>query len=61
MTKIKVIYVDQTSGLVEDSLLDDLISKGKIAAFYSSRGWVDFMNEQVSNISEEVKDPKERG
>jgi hypothetical protein len=58
---IKVLYVDQTSGLVEDWVLDDLIAKGKIAAFCSSRGWIAVRGKRVSEITAEQKDSKERG
>jgi hypothetical protein len=58
---IKVLYVDQTSGLVEDSLLDDLRAKGKIAAFCSSLGWINVRSERISGITVEQLGSKERG
>ena len=63
MTTIKVLYVDQTSGKVEDSLLDDLIAKGEIVAFCSSRGWIDVRSEQRSGITvvQSGSNEKERG
>jgi hypothetical protein len=61
MAMIKVLYVDQTSGLVEDSLLDDLIAKGKIAAFCIADGWVNVTSERVSGIAVEQENTKERG
>lgn len=37
---IRVLYTDNTSGMIKDYLLDELISSGKIVAFYRSSGWV---------------------
>lgn len=37
---IRVLYKDNTSGMIKDYLLDELISSGKIVAFYRSSGWV---------------------
>jgi len=40
MTKIKVIYVNKTADSIDDSLLDELIDKGEIAAFCGPHGWI---------------------
>ncbi len=37
---IRVLYSDNSSGMVSDSLLQDLIAKGKVVAFFRSTGWV---------------------
>lgn len=37
---IRVLYKDNSSGMVRDYALDELISSGKIVAFYRSSGWV---------------------
>ena len=60
MGMIKVIYVDQTAGKVKDTRLNDLIAKGKIAAFCISDNWVNVMNKQVSGIAEGQESAKER-
>lgn len=61
MTKVKVIYIDQTAGKVEDTVLNDLIAKGEIAAFCSSRGWVSVTSDRVPGIAVEQENTKERG
>lgn len=60
MTLINVIYVNQTSGKIEASLLDDLIAKGEIAAFCGSHGWIEVRHERLSQVSEEQKKSKKR-
>jgi len=60
MAMIKVLYVDKTSGTVEDSLLDDLIAKGEIAAFCSSHGWVEVRSVRIPGLAEKQSDSKER-
>jgi hypothetical protein len=37
---IRVRYPDDTVGMVEDSLLEELISTGEIKEFLRSSGWV---------------------
>ncbi|SNB45403.1 GSU3473 family protein [Geobacter sp. DSM 9736] len=37
---IRVIYNDQSAGMVADYQLDDLINAGKIVAFHRTDGWV---------------------
>jgi hypothetical protein len=37
---IRVLYSDNSSGMVSDSLLQELIAKGKVVAFFRSTGWV---------------------
>ncbi len=49
MAMVKVIYVDQSAGKIAESRLDDLIAKGKIAAFYGSDGWVAVKSAQISS------------
>jgi hypothetical protein len=37
---VRVIYKDQTAGVVESHLLNDLINKGRIVAYHSSDHWI---------------------
>jgi len=37
---IRVIYKDQTAGVVERYLLDELIRKGRIVAYHSNGSWI---------------------
>lgn len=37
---VRVIYKDQTAGVVESHLLDSLIRKGRIVAYHSADKWV---------------------
>jgi len=53
MAKVKVLYLDQTAGGVEESFLNNLIAKGKIAAFCGSSGWIDVKAEEVSGFAPE--------
>jgi hypothetical protein len=52
---IKVIYLDASAGEVDANLLDDLISKGKIAAYQRSDGWVEIGKD--GSLSEKLDDP----
>jgi len=38
---IRVLYIDNSSGTVPDTLLGEMIETGKIAAFCRASGWVD--------------------
>jgi len=44
---IKVIYLDASVGEVDSKVLDDLISKGKIAAYQRSDGWVEIGKDPI--------------
>lgn len=37
---VRVIYKDQTAGVVESHLLESLIKKGRIVAYHSVDRWV---------------------
>jgi len=37
---VRVIYKDQTAGVIESHLLDAMISKGRIVAYHSADRWV---------------------
>lgn len=37
---IRVIYLDQTAGVVESHLLDSLIRKGRIVAYHNTDRWI---------------------
>jgi len=44
---IKVIDLDASAGEVDAKELDDLISKGKIAAYQRSDGWVEIGKDPI--------------
>jgi hypothetical protein len=60
MAKIKVIYIDQTCGMVDESCLKWLIAKGEIVAYCGPAGWSAVKGEKMSGITEEQKVPEER-
>lgn len=37
---VRVIYRDQTAGVVESHLLDELIRKGRIVAYHGADRWI---------------------
>lgn len=37
---VRVIYRDQTAGVVESHLLDELINKGRIVAYHGRGRWI---------------------
>jgi hypothetical protein len=37
---VRVIYRDQTAGVVESHLLDELIRKGRIVAYHGTDRWI---------------------
>jgi hypothetical protein len=52
MAKIKVIYIDRTCGMVDDSGLKALIAKGKIVAYCGPSGWSGVKSERLSGKPE---------
>lgn len=58
---IRVIFTDKSSGTVEDYLLDDLIAKGKVAAFCRSSGWVDVKSSRLRGMGGTHNGPERRG
>ncbi len=63
MEKIRVIYINQTSGLVDVLSLDDLVAKGEVVAYCGPTGWVHVKDERKPGPSEsqpriESKDEK---
>ncbi len=44
---IRVIYKDQTAGVIESHLLDALIRKGRIVAYHSADRWVPVLSKTV--------------
>jgi hypothetical protein len=60
MAKIKVIYIDQTCGMVDDSRLKNLIAKGEIVAYCGPDGWSGVRNKEPPGKTEEQKAPDER-
>ena len=57
---IKVIYVDNTAGVVKASSLDQLIKKGKIVAFRRSEGWAKVGRDPVRGSSGGYTGPERR-
>lgn len=57
---IRVLNKDNTSGMVRDYLLDELIASGKIVAFYRSSGWVAVGRDPVRKSSEPYEGPERR-
>ena len=53
MAKIKVIYIDQTCGMVEGSCLKNLIDKGDIVAYCGPAGWTGVKNKEIPGKTEE--------
>jgi hypothetical protein len=53
MAQIKVIYINQSSGTIENSFLDSLITKGEIIAYCGSTGWLGVKNELTCGINVE--------
>jgi hypothetical protein len=60
MAKIKVIYIDQTCGMVDDSSLKGLITNGEIVAYCGPAGWSGVKKEEIPGKSEERKVMDER-
>ena len=42
---VRVIYKDQTAGVVERHLLDKLIKKGRVVAYHRDDRWISVENE----------------
>jgi hypothetical protein len=60
MAKIKVIYIDQTCGMVDDSCLTGLIASGEIAAYCGPAGWSGVRKEEMQGKCDERKPTDER-
>lgn len=48
MSQIKVVYLDGTTGVVSNDVLDVLIATGKIKCFKRQDGWVDIIRQNAS-------------
>ena len=48
---VRVIYKDQTAGVVESHLLDTLIGKGRIVAYHSANRWVPVEAKSVRSVA----------
>jgi hypothetical protein len=57
---VKVIFIDNSAGLVKAGSLDQLIAIGKIAAFYRSDGWVKLGRDPVRGMGGSYKGPERR-
>jgi len=47
ISQIQVVYLDGTTGLVSNDVLDVLIATGKIKCFKRSAGWVDIIRDNA--------------
>lgn len=52
---VRVIYKDQTAGVVESHLLDSLIRKGRIVAYHSVDRWIP-VNSKIACPDTDVAD-----
>lgn len=58
---VRVIYRDQTAGVVESHLLDELIRKGRIVAYHGADRWIPINGKNasgggvVSGINERIR------
>ena len=52
---IRVIYKDQTAGVIESHLLDTLIRKGRIVAYHSVDRWVP-IEPKIARAAAEIKE-----
>jgi hypothetical protein len=57
---IKVIYKDNSAGIVRASSLQQLISSGKIVAFRRSSGWVKIGRDPVRGLGGRYEGPDRR-
>ena len=57
---IKVLYINKTSGTVEDLLLEELIATGKIVAFSRSSEWIVIGRDPVRGMGGEYDGPERR-
>lgn len=60
MAITKVLYTDQTSGMVEEHLLEELIATGKIAAFTRSNEWIVIDRDPIRGTGGEYYGPERR-
>jgi hypothetical protein len=60
MAMIKVLYTNQSSGSVEDLLLEGLIAKGKIVAFSRSSEWIVIGHDPIRGKGGEYNGPDRR-
>jgi len=49
---VRVIYTDQTAGVVESHLLDGLIKKGRIVAYHNADRWIPVETKTHSRLGE---------
>jgi hypothetical protein len=47
---VRVIYTDQTAGVVESHLLDGLIKKGRIVAYHHADRWIPVASKAHSGV-----------
>jgi hypothetical protein len=57
---IKVIYIDNSAGVVKACTLDQLIKKGKIVAFRRSEGWAKVGRDPVRGTGGRYEGPDRR-
>jgi hypothetical protein len=57
---IRVLYIDKTSGMVEDCHLKALLATGIIVAFWRSSGWVDVCHDPIRGTGGDYHGPDRR-
>lgn len=57
---IRVLYIDKTSGKVEECHLEALLATGKIVAFRRSSGWVDVRHDPIRGTGGDYHGPDRR-
>jgi hypothetical protein len=57
---IRVIYKDQTAGVIESHLLDSLIKKGRIVAYHSADRWIPVVTKTVRPDTSFDEIPRQR-
>lgn len=57
---IKVIYKDNSAGIVRASTLEQLITSGRIVAFRRSAGWVKIGRDPVRGLGGRYEGPDRR-
>ena len=48
ISQIEVVYLDDTTGIVSNDVLDVLIATGKIKSFKRSEGWINIIRDNAS-------------
>lgn len=57
---IRAIYEDYTRGMIQDSLLENLIRQGKIVGFFRTGGYVRIGHDPIRGNGGDYKGPERR-